>query len=224
MAKIWNGWRFIRIRAVLFSFLLSIGATVSGAYGQSPTWTQLPVVGPPPPGRAAASTVYSAIDNKLLLFCGHTGFTNINDVWILSGANGLGGTPSWAQLGPAGSLPTGRAGHTAVYDSSSSRMIVFGGNDISGVSFNDVWVLLNANGQGVGPVWSQLTPTGVPPAPRTLHTAVYDLATNRMIVFGGIGGFTVLNDVWVLDHANGLGGTPTWVQLSPAGGPPHERR
>ena len=41
----------------------------------------------------------------------------------------------------------------------------------------------------VGPVaaqsWTQLTPSGGPPAVRSQNSAVYDPATNQMIVFGG---------------------------------------
>jgi hypothetical protein len=47
-----------------------------------------------------------------------------------------------------------------------------------------------------------------------------------MIIWGGqngggyCGGYT---DVWVLSNANGLGGAPSWTQLSPSGGsPPNE--
>ena len=43
------------------------------------------------------------------------------------------------------------------------------------------------------------------------------LAGNWMMIFGGCGGCT---DPWVLANANGLGGTPTWTQLSPSDGPP----
>jgi hypothetical protein len=34
--------------------------------------------------------------------------------------------------------------------------------------------------------WTQLAPTGTPPSPRTDSSAVYDPATNRMVMFGGI--------------------------------------
>jgi hypothetical protein len=59
---------------------------------------------------------------------------------------------------------------------------------------------------------------------------VYDELNNRMLVFGGVhvvNFFTqtlvLLGDIWVLDHANGLGGTPTWTQLFPSGTPPGPR-
>jgi hypothetical protein len=48
-----------------------------------------------------------------------------------------------------------------------------------------------------------------------------------MILFGGQPGYCLgcggFNDVWVLENANGLTGTPQWVQLAPNGGPPANR-
>ena len=122
-------------------------------------------------------------------------------------------TPSpWTNLvadGTPGSPPT-RNGHTAVYDAAANRMIVFGGRVLGFAIayYNDLWVLANANGLGGKPTWTNLIADGDPRSPpeRAYHTAVYDAAENRMIVFGGRGGTldTALGDVWVLAHANGL--------------------
>ena len=48
-----------------------------------------------------------------------------NDVWALS----LSGSPTWAQLAPAGTPPGAWYGHSAIYDPARDRMVVFGGND-----------------------------------------------------------------------------------------------
>jgi hypothetical protein len=72
-----------------------------------------------------------------------------NDVWVLENANGLGGTPHWTQLAPTGTPPSVRDKHTAVYNSDTNRMIVFGGVTYEAGSWqllNDVWVLTDANG------------------------------------------------------------------------------
>jgi uncharacterized protein (TIGR03437 family) len=118
-------------------------------------------------------------------------------------------------------------------------MIVFGGlPNLSSplgplehlVPTNAVWVLSNANGQGGTPVWTNLVAegaTGSPPV-RAFHTAVYDTGSNRMTIFGGSRPLLVplpvptdssnpekmYNDAWVLTHANGLGGIPTWSQVT----------
>ena len=50
------------------------------------------------------------------------------------------------------------------------------------------------------------------------HTAIYDPATKRMVVFGGFDGFTPMNDVRALS----LAGTPSWSKQ--AAWPPPPRR
>src|SRR5438093_7278802 len=70
--------------------------------------------------------------------------------------------------------------------------------------------------------WSQLTPVGGPPSIRDNQgNSAFDPSSDRMIVFGGGstsgGGHT--NDVWVLINADGLGGTPQWLNLSPSPDP-----
>ena len=71
-----------------------------------------------------------------------------------------------------------------------------------------------------GETWTQLSPTGGPPAVRSYPTSVYDPGSNRMIIYGGSSGShagSQVGDVWVLENANGQGGTPRWTQLSPSG-------
>src|SRR5262249_30878283 len=79
--------------------------------------------------------------------------------------------------------------------------------------------------------WVPLSPTGGPPPTRQDNSVVYDPTSNRLIVFGGCDfgtfcnnfGTNFFNDVWVLTNANGIGGSPTWIQLFPTGGPPMAR-
>lgn len=185
--------------------------------GGSPNWSHLV------DGAAGARYGHSAIfdnANKLMtVFGGYDGTTYYNDTWVV--ANVTDASPNWAQLSPT-NLPPPRYAHTAIYDATNNLMTVFGGRTyVSSHYLNDVWVLSNANGvDSTTPTWTELTTTGGPPAPRYYHTAVYDAASNRMIVYGGWDGTTVYNDLWVLSHANGLGGTPTWSQLSTSGNPP----
>lgn len=206
--------------AVLISLL--VFAPLVQSQTATPSWTQLSLVGSLPVGRYAHTAVYDPVNNRLIVFGGQAVTTVLNDVWVLSNANGQGGPSSWTRLAPAGG-PSVRAYHSAVYDPASNRMIVFGGQTTYGnLVANDVWVLSNANGLGGIPTWTQLATLGMPPSTRMAHSAVYDLGSNRMIVFGGEidAGFAITtNDVWVLSNANGLGGIPAWTQLTPSGGP-----
>lgn len=194
----------------------------------SPAWIQLAPLGGPPATRSGHSAVYDPASSSMIVFGGlRSGIGYVNDLWILSNANGIGGTPSWSEIATPSAIPPGRAYHSAVFDKSSNRMIVFGGYGEPGGPFNDVWVLSNASGVGGTPTWNQLQPLGTPPAVRFYHTAVYDQTNNRMILFAGgnlAGGVTdVFADVWILTNANGLGGTPAWMELTLTGASPGRR-
>src|SRR5215472_194070 len=136
-------------------------------------------------------------------------------VWM-TGVVPLGAaTPNWTMIN--GNFVQGlpRAGKVAVYDAPTNQLIVFGGVGFGG-SMNDLWYLANANGlnSSIQPQWGQVIPNGAPgsPAPRALHSVVYDEAHSRLIIFGGCLGnlapphgncAPMANDVWVLTNANG---------------------
>ncbi len=189
-------------------------------------WSQLAPTGIPPSARADSSAVYDTATNQLLLFAGNdtgcTFFPSLNDLWSLSNANGAGGVPQWTQVSTLGTPPPVRRGQSAVYNPVSNRLVIFGGDPIGcGVGkYNDLWVLTNANGVGGTPTWASLSPLGTPPPSRSDHAAVYDVANNRMIIFGGFGPSGNLSDVWVLSKADGVGGTPQWTQLTSTGSTP----
>ena len=196
--------------------------------GAPSLWTMLSTTGGPPT-TDASTVVYDHTSNRIILFGGTLGSpccTSFNDVWVLTNANGLGGSPNWIKLNTAtpNGAPTARAGQSAVYDSANNVMIIFGGG-VPGpcgfycTLFNDVWTLNNANGVGGTPTWIPLFPSGTAPIAREGHKAVYDSANNRMIVFGGgnNGIMNVPNDLWALTNANGLNGASHWIQLAESG-------
>jgi hypothetical protein len=153
----------------------------------TPAWTQLAPTGTPPSARWSHSAIYDPIRDRALVFGGFNGSSYPSDIRALS----LAGTPTWTQLAPTGTPPTARKDHSAIYDSVRDRMLVFGGY-ASGYP-TEVRALSLAG----TPAWTQLAPTGTPPSGRESHTAIYDQARDRMVVFGGYGGSS-LNDVWAL--------------------------
>ncbi len=175
----------------------------------TPTWTQLSPSGSIP-ARFQHSTAYDAANNRLIVHGGSNCFGLFTDTWVLTNANGLGGIPTWTQLAPSGTPPLGGANASA-YDPATNQLIVFDTN-------SNVFVLSNANGTGGTPAWTQLSPSGTGPTTRSIKQAGYDRANNRLILFGG--GF---DEVWVLRNANGVGGTPSWTQLSITGASPGPR-
>jgi hypothetical protein len=170
----------------------------------APAWTELTPSGTPPSARCDHSAIYDPVRDRMVVF-GGVYTTYLNEVWALS----LAGTPAWTQLTPSGTPPSARYLHSAIYDQVRDRMVVFGG--FSNTLLGDVWALSLAG----TPAWTQLTPSGIPPGARTGHSAIYDPARDRMVVFGG----SLLNDTWALSLAN----TPAWTQLTPSGTPPGAR-
>lgn len=199
--------------------------------GGTPAWSQSTTN--PPEARDHQSAVYNSSHNTMIAFGGSFAFfgTDQNDTRILSPANAS--TSNWTTLTTSGGPPGVREGQTAIYDQTHNRMTIFGGGDAVQTccpyeidDYNDTWVLSSADGQGGTPTWTQLAPSDTPPSPRQDQSAVYDPAHNRMYVFGGsefsnaTQTTTELGDVWVLSHANGVGGTPTWMQIGQYGTPP----
>jgi hypothetical protein len=192
-------------------------------------WIQLPDY--PGNPRSSFATAYDAVNNRLIVFSGEVQDVGaVNDVWVLKDANGL-GSPEWIKLAPTGAAPHPRHGRTAAYDPGSNRLIVFGGDQGPGSPSNpsghenDLWVLTNANGLGGVPAWIRLAPQGAPPLPRAFHALAYDPRTNQLYLFGGYKGYfgsltghVALGDTWLLANANGVGGSPRWIE-APITGP-----
>jgi hypothetical protein len=177
----------------------------------SPAWTALTPAGVPPPARSWHTAIYDPLRQRMVVFGGYDGADTFNDVWSLS----LSASPAWTELTPAGTPPSGRLGHTAIYDPVRDRMVVFGGSraNYPALPLNDIWAL-SLSGT---PAWTELTPAGTPPAPRSHHTAIYDPVRDRMVVFGGFRSET--SDVWALS----LTGSPAWTEIAPAGALPTGR-
>ncbi|HEY3217215.1 MAG TPA: kelch repeat-containing protein, partial [Candidatus Eisenbacteria bacterium] len=167
------------------------------------TWTQLFPTGTPPSPRDAAGMIYDPVRDRVLVIGGNAGGVFVSDVWELS----LSGSPAWTSITASGTPPVGRFAPSVVYDSVRDRLLLFGGQ-ISGSSQDDVWSLALAG----APAWSQLAPTGTPPAARYGHAAIYDPVRDRMVIFGGYVPAPA-NDAWSLS----LAGTPAWSLLAPVG-------
>jgi len=198
--------------------------TQANGEGGPPVWISLPDA---PSGRAGHVAAYDRGSNRLIVFGGAQGNTLLNDLWTLRDANGI-GNPAWEQLDPLGSPPEARSAMVGAFDAASNRFIVFGGRLAGDVVSNEAFILSNANGLGGRPEWTRLTPAGTPPAPRWGSSAVYDLVSHRLTVFGGTGpGFDANEnvpaaDAWMLKDADGIG-SPEWIRLAPEDGPPPGR-
>jgi hypothetical protein len=187
-----------------------------------PAWKKLNPVGGPASPRIGQVAVLDQGNNRMILHGGQGGSSSRpKDTWILTNADGSGGdTPTWIRL-DTGSTDPDLYAHSPAYDAANNRLIVQGGFYPGDAATTDTWVLTNANGLGGNPVWSKLEPTSTPSLAQWT-SAGYDPATNTMISFiscwsGG------MNQVWRLQNANGLGGSPDWLEVFPGGPAPDSR-
>ncbi len=167
----------VRDRMIVFGGAISATVlrndVVALALSGTPTWSTLTTGGPQPAARTDHSVVYDPGRDRMVIF-GGAGATS-----LLSDARGLSlsGTPTWGVI-VAGTPPSARRGHAAIFDPIRDRMVVACGND--GSPRDDLWELAFTG----SPAWHALSPTGLT-AERSEHTATYDAAGDRMVTFGG---------------------------------------
>lgn len=101
-------------------------------------------------------------------------------------------TPQWEPLVVDGSGPPPRWDHLLAADEAGEQLILFGGRDGAGASFNDTWRFDLATG-----AWTQLDTSG--PAPRFGVAGGVDAVNRRLYLFGGEDGATFYNDAWRFD-------------------------
>ena len=172
------------------------------------TWEELGRTGPRPPPREEHSAVWDAAGGQMLVYGGAREGRTVDDLWAYGST-----TDSWVELDPEGDWPAARFRHTAVWDATDGRMLVFAGygGGFPGGYLNDVWSYRpSAN------TWDRLdAPGSDSPQPRARHVAVWDPARGRMLAMGGFaGGIEYLADLWSFDP-----GEATWQQLRPAARP-----
>ncbi|KAE9615955.1 hypothetical protein Lal_00017646 [Lupinus albus] len=100
-------------------------------------------------------------------------------------------TSTWSDLKTYGKAPVSRGGQSVNLVGSS--LIVFGGQDAKRTLLNDLHILdLETL------TWDEIDAVGVPPSPRSDHTAAVH-AERYLLIFGGGSHATCYNDLHVLD-------------------------
>jgi hypothetical protein len=154
-----------------------------------------PVAGTPAARRFAPLV---AAGDEILMFggiapAGGSGATRYADVWRYDPVTG-----SWWDLRPEGG-PGPRVGAGAAYDAGSGLIVLFGGaagpcdypycREVA----DDTWVYDPERNE-----WQQRSPTGAP-SPRHSHGMVYDVVSDRIVLFGGDTGRRWMDDTWAYD-------------------------
>lgn len=164
--------------------------------------------------RTGHAAIVDTSQKRMIIFGGKSGSTYLNDVWEWNLSQ-----KEWSALSSTGTAPAARINHTAIYDSLRDRMIIFGGNSGSGTNFyNDVSILDLTKSPAE---WSALSTGGNVPVGRIGHSAIYDTANDTMVVYGGLTGSSVVNEVYSLDLATNLWTKVTTTGDVPAGSMKH---
>jgi N-acetylneuraminic acid mutarotase len=171
-------------------------------------WTDLHPTGDLPAPRYGHAMAYEPLSGKVILFGGYRDGLAYHDTWVYDPT-----ANTWTERNPRGDLPPARYGHAMAYEAVSGTVIVHDGCDSTGSIFDDLWSYsLAAN------TWTVLEPTGEVPPARDWHAMVFDPANDRVVLFGGWSGTTVLGDTWSYDPI-----AETWTPLDPAGTLPPAR-
>ena len=160
----------------------------------------------------SAAVGASGLVGAYLLGCGEEEVAQVGPAPTFTAPTGLPirGTalPSrlqWRQRVTSGAEPPARRDHSLVSD--GERLVLFGGRGPN--PLGDTWVYAIASN-----VWEQPIADPAPPA-RFGHNTVWDLASNRIVLFGGQAeGGTFFNDLWSFDPE-----TWQWSQLDTGSGP-----
>ncbi|MHA2296871.1 MAG: Kelch repeat-containing protein [Candidatus Hodarchaeales archaeon] len=169
-------------------------------------WTKVSSV-THPSSRNSAGMYFDPVNEKVILFGGYLeDDSKADDTWIFDTANN-----TWTEVFPSNEKPTGRYGHSLVYDSVNQRGLLFGGRTT--VTQNDTWAYDYSSNS-----WTLLHPTQNPEA-RYWHDAVFDANNQNMFLFGGDGGGVLNNGVWTDRSKNDVWMFNTqndqWTEISP---------
>jgi hypothetical protein len=160
----------------------------------------------PPPDRFP-SLLYDSGRGVVVMLLGDDSMSVPLAVWDLDVT-----TSRWTNRLPTpapsfSAWPITRAAFGAAYDSTHARTFLFGG--FSGNYFADFW-----KWDGAADTWTNLTPPMPYPANwpgiRSGHGLVYDSDRDKLVMFGGLGGYILLDDLWEYDPATG-----TWTNRTP---------
>jgi N-acetylneuraminic acid mutarotase len=180
-------------RGVLFDDLWSYRPATN-------TWTEIAPVGARPDERLSHTLVWDPTLGRVLMYGGGCGAGCYHeDLWSYQP-----GARVWQPLAAVGgALPGRRGGHTAVWDVSASRLLLFGGSSVQG-STNELWSYLPRTSAwtryaGRWDGSARLSAFGLgwlEPAPRQGHSAAWDEERSELLMFGGQANDRWFDDLW----------------------------
>ena len=167
------------------------------------TWTRM---SDHPRKLIGGAITYDAESDRIILFSGYDAVQKVQypETWAYDY-----NTDTWTEMEPLDS-PVGRDSHLMTYDIKADRVLLFGGDIIEGNRIDDsLWSYdFNSN------TWQELKPDEGPhPESRMYSTLVYDVESDRTILFGGVPTGKDFG-TWAYDY-----NTNTWLEMDPNGAP-----
>lgn len=149
---------------------------------------------PAPTPRLESAMVYDSVRQRFLLFGGYEGnFGRDGEIWEYEPVSA-----SWTEVTPTkGERPEARNGAVMAYDPLRQRVILFGGQLVTGGLLSDTW-----EWDCVAKTWTWLLVEG--PSWRSGSSLVHDGGADRLLLFGG----AYQRDTWAFDLA-----ARTWTLL-----------
>ena len=132
------------------------------------TWEEVPTSNQPELSRFGVA--YDTESDKTVTFGGLVSSTAIDDTWLYD--NEL---QEWTLLSP-NSSPSARLNAEMIYSPVQDKIILFGGEDLTGTYFGDTWEFDVATG-----VWTELTPV-ISPVARSGHSMIYEKSKDTIIL------------------------------------------
>jgi hypothetical protein len=155
-----------------------------------------------PSARCLPSLVYDPINERTMLFGGSIDDRELGDTWVFDWA-----TAEWSEMTFENS-PSARHSAGIVYDSTHEVIILYGGYNGTSPS-SDLWVF-----DCVTEEWAE-TPPEDSPSVRMSHAMVYDVDSEKVIVFSGYGPEGAEDDdTWAYDYP-----TNSWQEMTPLDSP-----
>jgi hypothetical protein len=185
-------------------------------------WAKPAISGPAPPESEDHVAILDPIGYRMIVHGGENGLTS-NKTWSLDLKSFR-----WRDL--TDSTSPGREDHTAVYDSRGKRMVIFGGRNNTGtIDYVNEWRLLALDLDPRSPTfekWVELRCGDVHAPGRSDHTAVYDAAKNRMVIFGGWDkvAHDFMDDTWAYYFASSPDSAGRWKKIKTKDSHPPRRR
>ena len=162
------------------------------------SWTKQTPQGPG--ARIEDAFVYDSVTGRLIVIGGYdVDWNRLNDVWEYNGSN-----RTWADVTPStGAFPIQRSGHTAAFDPTRRKVVMFGGLNDSLQYLGDTW-----EWDTVAHTWTNVSPA-TSPSPRQGSRLVYDAANDRVILVGGVDANHFYSETWAWSLA-----ARTWTLIS----------